>query len=147
MNAQLDQIFSSFLDGAGVLAPGKLGADTAAAAPAPAQVDVFVAALASCRDSCRQSARMLFVAYLALAVGVFALLYVTRQGNSSAAWVALLGSTGLAGLIAIPVRMQSLWKDLTIMEMTLAILPSQSPKDQLALIKTLHAASKAGGRV
>lgn len=145
MNKQLDQIFSTFLGDFGALAPARLG-EAADATPEGPQVDRFLAAVGSCMTSTRRSAHLLFAAYLVLLLGVLVLLYMSRLANSNMSIAALLGSSGVVGLVIIPVRMQSLWKDLAVMQMTLAILPGQPPKEQLALIKTLHASTRSGVR-
>ncbi len=143
MNARLDQVFSGFLTKYGALAPVRLG-EANGIAPTRDDVEGFMEGIESCKASNKRGATVLYCIYLAILLGVLVLLFMSYRTSSSATLVAVLGTSGVAGLAIIPMRMQSLWKDMVVMQLTLTILPGQSPQDQLDLIKSLHVASKSG---
>lgn len=147
MNRRLNQLFSTLLSEAGVLAPVRLGEGAGAkeATVEPAQVAQFAKAMESCRTSMRRQANVLYTVSLVLLLTILFLLYRSDLAHSTI-MIKALGSSGAVGLIIIPVRMHSIWRDVVLMDITLAILPGQSPKEQLALIKTLHAAGRSRAR-
>jgi hypothetical protein len=142
MNAKMEQVFAGFLTEFGALAPVRLG-NASRTAPTRDDVNRFLESIEFCKASTKLAAAVLFGAYLALLLGVLVLMFMSQWTSSSTTLVAILGTSGVAGLAIIPMRMQLLWKDLAVMQLTLAILPGQSPQDQLDLIKSLHVASKS----
>jgi hypothetical protein len=140
MADRVGALFAQYLSDFGALAPRKLGEPTVATdvvTPTREDINRFLNSIETCRRSTKQAALALFLIYFVILVGMFFLLFANVHG-SSVSLTAILGGSGVASLAIIPLRMHALWKDLTFIQLTLAMLPGHSPPDQLNLIKSLY---------